>query len=209
MANNCPANCQSIVLTGNPKDKCELSTRQKTLDRVAFFPCSMSLPDPWSDAAIKQLFDDQTIVASSKLGNINWQDPTTEDVVVSECMPAITIITGRELQAEDRVAISFASGSPAVPDDYRDYDFWQDKMEKQNLMNYMLIFCDGDVVIPKDANGNPLTATMLAYISYQKPQTQGGQWIEYKRISIKFQNDPLAFYTAKPQFNLKDANIIL
>lgn len=209
MANNCPANCQNIVLVGNPPDQCTLLLRNKTLSRVAFYPCSLSLPDPITGVAMKALFDNGDIVASSQLGNINWQDPTTEDIVVNECSPARQIITGRELQAEDRVAIKYLSGSPATADDEYDYDFWQDKMVNQSLMNYMLIFCDGDVVIPKDANGNPLTATMLVYISYQKPGTQGGDWIEFKRISIRFKNDPLAFYTAKPAFNYIDAGIVL
>lgn len=206
---NCPSNCQNLVLIGNPPDQCIQDFRNKTLSRIGFYPCPITLPDPITNNGIKALFDDGTIVVSSPLGNINWADPTTEEIPIDECSPARTIITGRELTAEDRIAITHLSGSPATVDDELDYDFWDDKVQNQALMNTMLFFCDGDVVIPKDRNGNPLRATMLVYISYQKPQTQGGQWTEFKRIIIRFNNDPLAFYTAKPAFNYIDAGITL
>lgn len=206
---NCPASCQDIVLIGNPPDQCILSVRRKTLSRVGFYPCNVTLPDPITPENIAPLIEDGTIVFSSKLGNIQWADPTTEDQIIDECSTAQQVITSRELTAEDRIAISYTSGSPATTNDYYDYDFWQDKQENQLLMNYMLVFCDGDVVVPKTSTGEALGATMLVYISYQKPATQGGQWTEFKRISIRFQGDPLAFFTAKPAFNLTEAGITL
>lgn len=205
----CPSTCNDITLLGNPTEGCTTSIRQKTLSRIKFYPCTTTLPDPIEDAAIKALWDDGTIVASSALGNIVWDDPITEDINIDECSPPRTIIVGRVLNAEDRIAVSATEGSPGTVDAYHDYDFWDDKVVNQLTMNYGLIFCDGDVIIPRDRAGVPLTATMSVHISYQKPQTAGGAWIEYKKITIRFNGDPLAFFTAKPAYNYIDAGITL
>lgn len=192
-----------------PPDACSTQRRLKTLSRVIYWSCSATLPDPLTDAAAKALFDNGVFVPGSVLANIVVNDPNFEDVLMSECAPADKIVATREITAEDRVMVSAASGSPATVDNYIDYDFYQDKTDKTGLVNFALAFCDGDVVIPKNANGQPLRGTMTSYISYQKPQTQGGQWIEFKKISIMFQGDPLAFFTATPAFNINTAGIVL
>ncbi len=206
----CPASCNDLALLGNPQSTCESQQRYRILSRVAFYPCSTTLPDPMTDMAIKALFDDGTIVATSALANVVFSDPTSEDVPIDDCSPALNVITGRELVAEDRYAVNKTlPTSPATIDKYYDYDVLDDKIINQHAMNYMLIFCDGDVIVPTDRAGNPLTATMQVFISYQKPSQQGGRWIEYKKITIKFQNDPIALYTAKPAFNYITAGITL
>lgn len=209
MAGSCPGACGDVTLLRNPLTNCVTDIRQKTLSRIAFYDCNTTLPDPITGASIKTLFDNGTIVASMPLGNIQWGEPTTEDLAVDDCSPARQFITGREMTFEDRVALSNTTGSPAVTDSYFDYDFWQDKMDKQFVVRYMLIYCDGDVVIPRDKNGNPLGATMLVYINFQKAQTQGGASTEFKRGSVRFAGDPLALYTAKPAFNYIEAGITL
>ena len=206
---NCPASCGVVTLVANPSGTCSTELRYQTLSRVGFYPCSETLPDPLTESAIQQLVIDDVIVFSSVLANVVLADPTTEDIVVDDCTPARTIITGRQLTAEDRVAISYASGSPATTTDYADYTFWDDKIVKQQLMNTFLVMCNGDVILPYDRNGRPLRATMLVYISYQKPSTQGGQAVEFKKITINFNGDPVAFFTAVPAFNLNTWNITL
>lgn len=203
----CPQNCGTTVLVKNPQTACVTSIRQKTLSRIAFFDCNTTLPDPYTGAAFKALFDSGAIVASMPLGNIQWADPATEDIPVDDCTPARQFIQTREMTFEDRIAVSKTSGSPSVTDEYFDYDFWQDKVDNQLILRYMLIYCDGDVVIPTDRAGNPLGATMLAYLSGQRSQTQGGATTEFKRGSLRFQGDPLAFHTAKPAFNYIEAAI--
>lgn len=203
----CPAACGDITLIRNPLTDCQLTTREDTLSRIAFFDCNTTLPDPITGAAMKALFDNGTIVVSSKLANITWDDPATEDYVISECDPAQQRIVGRTMNFEDRFAISSVTGSPAVTDPYFDYKFWQDKIDNQAVVNYLLIYCNGNVRFPRDRNGNPLGASINAFINYQKPQTQGGQWMEFKRGIIRFAGDPLAFHTATPIFNHSDAGI--
>lgn len=208
---SCPSSCGDIELLALPKENCTPSIRQKTLARLAFYGCDVDFPSPLTDAAFKALVDDGLIVFSSELGNVQWAEPTTEELAVSDCRPASTFITGREMTAEDRIAISRTTGTPpsTVTDEYFDYDFLQDKADKQLQMNYLLVFCDGDVVRPLDRKGNPLGASFFSYINYQKAQTQGGASTEFKYIRIRFQGDPLAYYTAKPIVNLGEAGIEL
>jgi hypothetical protein len=206
MNSNCPSSCTDIALLANPQAACTTSLRRKTLSRIIFFPCNTTLPNPMTGAAMKALFDDGTIVASSKLANIGVNDPTTEDVVIDECSPTEKVIMTRAIDFEDRVAIALSAGSPLATDLYKDYDFWKDKLAYQMQLSYGFVFCDGDVIVPRDPVSNiPLTATLFGFISYQKAQTQGGAWVEFKKFTLTFLGDPLNFF--KPDFNEITAGI--
>lgn len=201
----CPSSCAGNTLIGLPTANCVPSLRRDTPNRLFFFPCDLDLPDP-IQGNIKPLFDDGTIVYSSPLANIVLNDPNFDDVIYDECSPADKVVSTREMTFEDRFAISKTSGSPATTNDYFDLDVWQDKINNRFRMRYMIGFCSGNVIIPTDENGDYLTAILTLYRSYQKPQTQGGKWIEFKRGSIVFQGDPFNL-TVKPAFNLADENI--
>lgn len=199
----CPSNCQ-VVLTKLPPAPCIIEPRYSTLDRMGFFDCATTLPDPLTPELIEDLIADGTIVISSIFSS-SWSAPTVEQISLGNCYPQREVVTGRELIIEDRVPVSYTSGSPAVTDDYYDYDFWQSIVEQQASLNYMMIMCSGDVILPKDKNGNLLKASVSGYIDYQLPATPGGNnWIEFKRITIRFANDPLAFFTAKPVTNIAE-----
>lgn len=204
----CPSNCTPDVLIGNPQGICSQDVRQRILSRIAFFPCNTTLPDPITGPGMKALFDSGEIVASSKLANIVLADPQTEDVVIDECSVARKFITSRLITAEDRISVSLTSGSPATTNKFRDYDFWQDKLDHQLLMYTMLIYCDGDVIIPATRDGVYISASLTAYLNYQKPSTQGGQWIEFKHLEFNYPGDPLALFL-KPAFNYITAGITL
>ena len=205
----CPASCNSITLLSNPAVGCVTSRREKTLSRIAFFPCSTTLPDPLA-GAIAALFASDTIVASMPLGNIVVNDPNISEVMQDECTPMARKIDTREITFEDRYAVAKQlPTSPATTNEYWDYSFWQNKNDIQTSLAYMLIYCDGDVIIPKTASGQYMTATILVYLSWQKPSTQGGSWVEFKKGSIIFQGDPFAMSGATPAFNLIDEGIVL
>ena len=205
---NCPASCTTVTLLANPQANCIDNLRRKTLSRIFFYPCSTSLPSPITNAAMKALFDAGTIVSTNRLGNIVVADPQTEDIMVDECSAARKIITTREITFEDRVSVEANSNSPAIDNPYFDYDFWKDKQQQQIVMNAMLAYCDGDVIIPVDALGNALSFSMLAFLSWQKPGNQGGAWIEFKKIQMNFLGDPFDFGN-KPAFNWIKAGITL
>lgn len=206
----CPASCNSIELLANPAAGCTTSRREKTVSRLAFFSCATTLPDPLTGAAMVPLFADGTVVASMPLANIVWNDPTTSEIMMDECSPMDRKIDTREATFEDRYAVAKdLATSPATTDEYWDYKFWQNKNDVQSSLAYMIIYCDGDVVIPRQANGQYMTATILVYLSWQKPTTQGGSWVEFKKGSIIFQGDPMSMSNAVPAFNYIDAGIVL
>lgn len=155
---------------------------------------------------MKALFDANLLVFSSALGNIVVGDPQAEDITVDECNAPIKVITTRQITFEDRIAISSSTFSPATNAPYRDYAFWQDKNDQQLALNVMIAYCDGDVIIPLDAAGNPLKASMLVYLSFQKPQQQGGAWVEFKKGEMTFRGDPFSLNTP-PSWNYQVAGI--
>lgn len=204
----CPAACDDITLIGLPTENCVPSLRQTTPSRLFFFPCSTVLPDPLP-GNIKPLFDDGTIVYSSALANIAFEDPAFDDVLYDECSPVDKVVSTRTMTFEDRFAISKTTvTSPAGTDPYFDYKFWADKQKNRFTMRYMIGYCNGDVIIPADELGNYLTASLTIYRAYQKPQTQGGKWIEFKKATITFQGDPIGL-TVEPSFNLTTEGIVL
>lgn len=205
---SCPASCTSITLLANPTTNCTDNLRRKTVSRLFFYPCSTTLPNPITNSNIAPLFASGVIVSSNKLGNIVWGDPGTEDLMIDECSPSRKVITTRSLTCEDRIAVSVNSGSPSTTNPYFDYDWWADKQDQQLVMNAMIAYCDGDVVIPLDAVGNPLSFTMLAFLSWQKPQQQGGAWVEFKKLEFNFMGDPMSLKN-KPAFNWITAGIVL
>lgn len=205
----CPSSCSDITLLPLPPS-CGVVLRKNTLARLLVYPCSFELPDPiicGEGSNIQPLFDDGTIVISGKLANIVLADPVTEDVTTDDCTPVTKNILTREITFEDRNAVSIAdpSFSPGYHNLYYDYDWWLDKIANNTRIAWGIVFCNGDVIIPRDVNGQILNTSVYTFISYQKSSTVGGQSIEFKKGSLTFQGDPFNFQ--RPDFNLVDCGI--
>lgn len=194
------ADCGEITLIDNPL-QCINQPRLKTLSKIGFYPCNTTLPSPLTEEGLEALIADKTIVFSNPLANITPGDPTYQEIAVTDCAPAQRIVVGREITFQDRIGVSFPNGSPIVPINYWDYRFWQDKMEKQLSLNYLIQYCDGDVVIPLGQNGQPLSADMSVFLNWERASTQGGPSVEFKSGSIRFGGDPMAL-TNPPAFNI-------
>lgn len=210
---SCPASCADIELTANPTTDCVPSIRRRTFSRFIFFSCGLDLPNPMV-GNIKPLFDNGSIVASSTLVFPNGlPDPSFEDVVYDECSPVVPEVSGRLIDFEDRLAIDSNSGSPAIRDEWFNYTFWKNKWDNRFAVSYGIVYCNGDVYIPKiekDGGFIPYTAILNAFISYQKPQIQGGGWIEFIKGTLNFSNDPLALTNdPRPDFNLTTEGIVI
>jgi hypothetical protein len=204
----CPNQCGDTTLVGNPQTSCTTTVRKTTPNRVFFYLCDTTLPDPIDDTNIVPLFDNGEIVASMPLANVTFADPTYEEVIKDDCSVPDRFIVSREMTFEDRYAVASSAGSPAVVTDYLDYDFWQDKLDNQTRLNYMIGYCNGDVKVARDTDGSLLTASITAVLNYQRPANAGGKSTEFKQVSILFQGDPLDLRN-KPEFNLVDAGINL
>lgn len=205
---NCPSSCGDLTLITNPQANCETAIRQTTPSRFVFWACSANIPDTINTSNVAALFTNGTFVATSRLANVTWNDPTYEDIQVDDCNPPQQYITSREVTFEDRTAVTDDSDSPAIEDAYHDYDFWQDKLDNQTKLYYGTLYCNGDLKLAKDTAGNYLTARITAYLNYQRPGTGGGLFTEFKRVSILFNGDPLAL-TNKPVANIETAGVEL
>lgn len=194
----CPASCGTINLPENP-EQCVLQVRYKIPSQIGFYACNTSLPDPLAAEAIEDLIASNSIVFTQPLANFTLNDPTFTDIVITDCAPADRIVTSREFTFQDRVALQLTQGSPGVLNEYADYDFWA-AIEGQSLsLNYLIKYCDGDVVIAKDINGNPLSANLKVWLNHDTPAA--GKKIEFKSGSIIFNGDPLAMFN-RPSFNV-------
>lgn len=205
---NCPSACGPIDLISNPTADCQTAQRYTNPDRLFFFGCDVDLPDPITNIGMKNLVDSGLVVFTSPLANINFGEPTIEEIQISDCNPNLKIITGRQLTAEDRIKISLDDGSPALTAAYKDYEFWQDKQNQQFSLRAGISYCNGDAKIAKDQDGNYLTLSVLVYLNYQRPSQSGGRFVEFKNITIDFNGDPLAL-TNVPEWNWITAGITL
>jgi len=211
---NCPDSCQDLGLVANSTAGCPPEKfRKRTLSRIAFMSCGIALPSNFTELNTKPLFLGTTgdpgtpasIVLSSPLANVTWEDPTTEDVLIHDCAAPVPVTTGRILTAEDRIAIEMPTGVlPETGNMFADYDFWKDKKVKHIRLRYGLVFCNGDFQFARDEYGRLLQAPLQAFLAYQKLGNNGGS-IEFKKIRLAFQTDPMDF--VKPDFNLIDFGI--
>lgn len=195
----CNDACGDLTLIENPII-CNFEPRRKTLSQLGFYACSTSFPSPLTPEGIEALLTSGEIVWSSELSAVTPNDPTTEDVSVSDCRPATRVIVSREITFQDRIAINVEQGSPLVPAPYWDYDFWKDKVDKKLSLNYLWRYCDGDVVFANGSNGLPLTADLLVFLNWDAVNN-GAPRVEFKQISLIFNGDPLAL-SNKPLFNI-------
>ena len=203
----CPTNCVTVDLVPNPASGCFIDQRNTQLSRILFMSCKTDLPNPITCNNITPLFSDNSIVVSAPLRNITLDDPTTQDVLVSDCVPPRKLVTARVLNWEDSNAISETSGSPAVTNAYYDYTFWLDKIANNDLMRYALVYCNGDVRFARAKSGVLLTANLFTFINYEKLAPGAGA-IEFKKGTLTFAGDPLGAMLA-PDFNLVECGIVL
>ena len=196
----CPSSCTPPALLRNPVGNCTVDFRKTTPSRFLFYACQTVLPNPITNANMKAMIDAGTLVASVELSNIVFETPNFESLQISDCRPPKQIVSTRRITFEDRTGIIDNSASPSSYNLFEDYDFWFNKLSNYEQLNYMIAYCNGDVKIPVDVNGNPLYATLSGYLDYIKAQQAGGASTETKKLTLEFQGDPIAL-NIKPSWN--------
>lgn len=196
----CPTDCGAITILTTPP-LCNLEPRLKTLSQLGFYACNVSLPDPLDAAALETLIADGSIVFTQELSNITLNDPTFTEVIIADCQPAKRNVANREITFNDRIAITLSEGSPVVNTPFYDWQFWADKEEKIVSLYTLWKYCDGDVIIVLDKNGNPITADLKVTINYEAAGAQGGLRPEIKAVSLIYAGDPVNVYNP-PSFNI-------
>lgn len=208
----CLLGCAGPTLLQQPLN-CVVNQRlDSTISRLIFFACQTQLPSPITCENIMPLFESGAFIATSPLANITLADPTTEDVIYNECAPAYKKTVGRDLTFEDHYAVSETQSSPATSpatsNPYFDYTFWDSLVNQFTQLRCGIVYCNGDVRIARNLSGFPMTFNLQAFISYQKPSTQGAGWVEFKKGTISFQGDPLGGFLP-PDFNLDECGITI
>ncbi len=199
----CPTNCTPPSILANPLGTCVAAPRRTTPSRIFFYACQTTLPNPVTNANMLAMYMAGTLVPSVELTNMVFEAPAFENIQLSDCRPPLELVGTRTITFEDRTGIIDNSNSPTY-NLYADYDFWFNKITNNQVLNYMIAYCNGDVKIPVDVNGIPLFATLSGFLDYIKAQQAGGASTETKKMKLVFQGDPLAL-NIKPAFNFVDA----
>lgn len=204
----CPTACADFELVEIKSAACTLSYRKTNIRAIGFYKCDLSLPTPLTcmNLAPLMLGDPdadpdpipKSLVFSSELVNVTINEPEFEDRKLSDCRPAEREIVAREITFQDRIKVDVDTAGAAAP--FQDYVFWKDKRDHRYELNYVFVMCNGDLLVPRDANGDGIPGTFDVYINFET-LTNGGA-IEFKQGSIRFLDDPLNFF--KPELNLSD-----
>lgn len=211
----CPDNCiDTEELEPNLPGNCELKPRKRGIDRIGFFPCNRTLPEPMTCEGIQALIDDDVLVFSSPLAQVVVEDPQKEELEIRDCGAPMLMTVLRNITFQDRIAIQQVVASPGTSNLFYDYDFWKDKKTKQAVLRYMFIMCDGSVQVAKDDAGNYLEATLDIFISNERQGTGGTAFtLEIKKGTLSFKGDPFDF--VKPEtdtfgnvFNINTCNVL-
>lgn len=190
----CSADCAQFDLTPNPSGGCQPTIRKRQLDKIGFYMCSTALPIPMTCENLAPLIANNSIVFTSSLANVSWADPTFDEVVITDCLPAIKYPTGRVLTAEDRIPIEIQAASGVTPNLFADYDFSKNKQEASFYLGYIFKYCDGTLEAPLDDNGNPLSGTFNIFRAYERQGSGATSYtMELKKMEINFKEDPLKF----------------
>lgn len=199
----CPADCADVELAQNPDNNCDIQPRKRNIDRFMFFTCDTDLPSPFTCGALTTLVNNNKVVFTSPLANVEVQDPTYQELQLADCIPIAEVASGRVVNFQDRIAIDTPSGiaSPgALPIPFYNYDFWQDKVSKQESLRYAAVYCDGSVEVAKDENGNYLSATVRAFKKQEKVGSGNDvYYIEYIVGQMSFRGGDPWNLSVKPE----------
>lgn len=196
----CPEDCADVTVNTIPS-QCEPKERRRNLARIGFFPCTVSLPEPLTEMALQALVTAGKLAFTSPLANFDPQAPEYSDLDMGDCFPIQKRIAGRTIGFQDRFAIDKeATLSPvADPVPFFNYDFWQDKLDKQLLLRTLFVYCDGSVEIQKKRNGEYLEMSLTAYKMQENIGAGTSKYfIEYIVGELQYIQDPQALYI-KPE----------
>lgn len=195
MASICPANCQDTELLPQ-STQCDLQPRLRGIERFGIFTCDSGLPDPLTCVGLEALVTDSKLSFTNPLAQIDAQDSNFAEIVLSDCLPSIEKVTNRIIAFRDAIKVDIPADSTTSPataaNPNYNWKWWADKRDIQLSVRYMIIYCNGDVVIPRDEDGNYLTASMRIDVKYENVGTaQAPMMMEYLAIQLNFRGNPI------------------
>jgi len=184
-----PCACTPEELLVIPNDICLGKPRLTTPSRWAFYNCNTAIPETDDfntlTAAMLSLYEAGELSISPELTLFNFEDPTYDEVAISDCKAAIQIPATRAITFEDRNIINPQSVSPFTGNKYFDYQYWKYIDDNQANLLPILIYCNGDAKILNRQ------FTLRVILNYIRSGTQGGPSIETKQCRMAFIGDPI------------------
>lgn len=184
---------------------CQLEEREVNIRSIGFYKSSTVLPNPLTEAAIKELIaplDPTTtkpgLVFSNELASVTLGDPQIAERKISDSRPPTEAVESREITFQDKIAVNVTEASKLI---FKDYEFWKDKKEHSTVLNYVIAMSDGRLIVPREKNSNAgMPASFSMFLNFEA-KNQGGAY-EFKQGKIKFLGDPVDFI--QPDINLND-----
>lgn len=192
----CPADCADVTITTSDTP-CELQPRKRGIERFGIYTCDTDLPQPLTCVGLAALVQSGKLAFTNPLASINVNEPNYADIILSDCQPAIEVEINRIIQFRDNIKEDLAATSSPVADPNPNWNwkFWSDKLDKQLSMRYIIVYCDGAVVIPQDRDGKPLAAALRATPAYENVgNAQSPLNIEYIQGQLDFKGNPISVH---------------
>src|SRR5690606_34407963 len=105
------------------------------------------------------------------------------------------ILTQRTLTGTDSIVVSSEEGSPAVTTPYYERRRWNEILEKQGQLAFGAVYCNGDFMPFRDANGEFSRRQVSAWMNYEAiAEGTGGGSIEMISFQLVFAGDPFGLY---------------
>lgn len=207
---SCITNCLDEAILGIPDNTVcdDYPVRNGAIATVGLLKCDTPLPNPLTCTALADLIDDGLVVFSPSLANVAFAEPQFDEVLISDCSPRMRRIVQRTMTFDDKHAIKIPeiTGETPVPArNFFDREFWGNKRKMSMSLRYLLVYCDGNVEVPRDDNGTPMTATLTVYRDFDRNTVGDSEnIIEVKRVQIDFKGDPLEL--REPELNINEAD---
>jgi len=197
--------CTPEELLTIPTGLCLSQFRRETPSRLFFTNCDTEIPtgtDEEVGAAMKVLFESGAVMWTPELANFAFDEPTYDEIQLSDCNAPQQLIATRSFTVEDRTKMDLTTVSPWTDNPYFDYDFYEYVLTNQVNLRMQLAYCSGDVKVIENS------FTARAFIDYIRSTQAGGQSTETKKLRFAFQGDFLGF-DVKPTYNWISAGISL
>jgi len=190
----CNSNCTDFDLTPILSSFCDIKERKRSLKRLGFYKCDITIPSNYDCAALAALMAPESgtpgLVFSYEIQDAVFAEPTKVTREISDSRPEYEFTASRDLDFKDRIAVDFDAAGVASP--YADYTWWKNIKNLRSRLNILFLWSDNTITVPRvEGSLEGLPNVFDIYVNYEK--VQNGFIVEYKQAKAKFLGDPLDF----------------
>ena len=188
----CVSTCVSSNTLTNMRPQCKVVQRYESWSKIIFWRCDIAIPTGTASAiatALETLLTAASIGVSPALRNIQWGDPTSSTLNLSDCQPEQEIFTAREITFEDVNAIDVTPGT-ATANPFLDRSFWKN-IYNNSIWNYSITTCSGKMYNLTNDADKMANGTFSMFQTGER--IEQGVVYEVKKGKIKFIGDQINF----------------